>query len=80
MWRPRGTDEDGRDGKQLPTLRGKELQEQITTQHFAGPASWSTCVYVSVCAHTSRIPYQCSLVNQVLFKGLFQLQFLNLSP
>lgn len=35
----RGTDEDGRDGKESPTIRMKEQQGQITRQHFTRPAS-----------------------------------------
>ncbi len=60
LQRSGATDEDGRDTKQLPTLRRKELQGRITTQHFTDPAS--CFVSVCVCAHMSRILYQCPLV------------------
>ena len=54
LQRSRGTDEDDRDRRQLSALRGKELQGQITSQHFSNPASWSVCVCVcsSVCSQS----------------------------
>ena len=84
MQRPSGTDEDGRDGKQLPHAE-REGAAGADHNSTLRQSCFLDCVCVCECVCQCALTPQGSrinvpLVNQVLFKGLFEIQFLNLPP